>query len=56
MDKELELDKISDELAQMNINDFSNLVEKHDLGIEDIDDMFYQLREIIYKERNKDEN
>ena len=31
---------IKDELEGMSMNDFSNLVEKHDLGIEEIDQIF----------------
>jgi hypothetical protein len=35
----------------MSMNDFSNLVEKHDLGIEEIDQIFWSLREKLYEER-----
>jgi hypothetical protein len=33
----------------MSMNDFSNLVEKHDLGIEEIDQIFWSLREKLYE-------
>ena len=52
--KETGLEELSNELADMTVNDFSNLIDKHDLGIDIIDDLFYQLREAIYEERNKD--
>ena len=45
------LDQISDELEAMSMNDFSNLVEKYDLGIEEIDQIFWSLREKLYEER-----
>mgnify|MGYP001138063381 CR=1 FL=1 len=45
------LDQISDELEVMSMNDFSNLVEKYDLGIEEIDQIFWSLREKLYEER-----
>tara|TARA_R110000796_G_scaffold19904_7_gene59543 strand:- start:604 stop:783 length:180 start_codon:yes stop_codon:yes gene_type:complete len=51
--KETGLEELSNELADMTVNDFSNLIDKHDLGIDIIDDLFYQLREAIYEERNK---
>jgi hypothetical protein len=50
-EKETILDQISDELEAMSMNDFSNLVEKHDLGIEEIDQIFWSLREKLYEER-----
>jgi hypothetical protein len=50
-EKEIVLDQISDELEAMSMNDFSNLVEKHDLGIEEIDQIFWSLREKLYEER-----
>jgi len=52
--KETGLEELSNELADMTVNDFSNLIDKHDLGIDIIDDLFYQLREAIYEERKKD--
>ena len=45
------LDQISDELEAMSMNNFSNLVEKYDLGIEEIDKIFWSLREKLYEER-----
>ena len=50
-EKETILDQISDELEAMSMNDFSNLVEKYDLGIEEIDQIFWSLREKLYEER-----
>jgi len=44
-------ESIKDELEEMSMNDFSNLVEKHDLGVDIIDDIFYQLVEKIMEER-----
>jgi hypothetical protein len=43
------------ELADMTVNDFTNLIDKHDLGIAELDAMFYDLLEILVKERTKDE-
>ena len=50
-EKETILDQISDELEAMSMNDFSNLVEQYDLGIEEIDQIFWSLREKLYEER-----
>ena len=44
-------ESVKDELEGMSMNDFSNLVEKHDLGIEEIDQIFWSLREKLYEER-----
>lgn len=52
-EKEDILDTISDELSGMNVDTFSNLVDEHDLGIEMLDDVFYQLRDKLYEERSK---
>ena len=41
------------ELADMTVNDFTNLIDKHDLGIVELDAMFYDLLEILVKERTK---
>jgi len=41
------------ELADMTVNDFTNLIDKHDLGIAELDAMFYDLLEILVKERSK---
>jgi hypothetical protein len=43
------------ELADMTVNDFTNLIDKYDLGIAELDAMFYDLLEILVKERTKDE-
>ena len=55
-EKETILDQISDELEAMSMNDFSNLVEKYDLGIEEIDQIFWSLREKLYEERKNKNN
>lgn len=44
-------ESIQNEVAEMSVNDFSNLVEKHDLGIDVVDDIFYRLVEKIFEER-----
>tara|TARA_R100001460_G_scaffold87622_1_gene129068 strand:+ start:797 stop:1009 length:213 start_codon:yes stop_codon:yes gene_type:complete len=46
------LDQISDELEQMSVNKFSDLVDQYDLGIEEIDKIFWNLRDKLYDERN----
>jgi hypothetical protein len=51
--KEIILDKLSDKLATMSVNDFSNLVDKYNLGIEDLDKIFYTLRDKLYLETKK---
>ena len=53
--KEQELEHIQEELEIMTVNDFSNLVDKHDLGIEMIDEIFHQLRDKLYEERKNNE-
>ena len=45
------LDQISDQLEGMSMNDFSNLVDQYDLGIEALDNIFWDLREKLYEER-----
>tara|TARA_R100000657_G_C4678174_1_gene125109 strand:+ start:2059 stop:2262 length:204 start_codon:yes stop_codon:yes gene_type:complete len=50
-EKEIVLDQISDELEGMSMNDFSNLVDKYDLGITELDNIFWDLREKLYEER-----
>ena len=55
-EKEIVLDQISDELERMSMNDFSNLVDKYDLGITELDNIFWDLREKLFEERkNKNE-
>ena len=51
--KEIILDKLSDKLATMSVDDFSNLVDKYNLGIEDLDKIFYTLRDKLYLETKK---
>jgi hypothetical protein len=46
---------MQNELADMTVNDFTNLIDKYDLGIAELDAMFYDLLEILVKERTKDE-
>lgn len=50
--KDEALDKISDELSTMSVNDFSDLVDKYDLGINFLDQIFFELREVLFIERN----
>jgi|TARA_R110002020_G_scaffold53025_1_gene148625 hypothetical protein len=53
--KEEELESIQEELAVMTVNDFCNLVDEHSLEIEVIDNIFWELRDKLYEERNKNE-
>ena len=50
-EKQTILDKISNELAGMSMNDFSNLVDKYDLGITELDNIFWDLRKKLFEER-----
>lgn len=50
-EKETILDQISNELSAMSVNDFSNLVDDHDLGIEDLDEIFFSVRERLYEQK-----
>ena len=43
---------MQNELSDMTVNDFTDLVEKHNLGIHDLDSMFYGLLEILVQERS----
>jgi len=43
---------MQDELADITVDDFTNLIAKHDLGIENLDTMFYELLEILVQERS----
>lgn len=45
-------ESVKDDLEGMSMNDFSNLVEKYDLGIETIDSIFYQVVEKIVEEKS----
>jgi hypothetical protein len=47
------LENIKDEVEGMSMSEFSNLVEKYDLGIETIDGMFYDVVHAIFEERCK---
>ena len=51
--KEEELNGIEDEISQMTVNDFSNLVDFYELGVDQIDDIFWELRDKLYEERSK---
>ena len=44
---------IEDEISQMTVNDFSNLVDFYELGVNQIDDIFWELRDKLYEERSK---
>ena len=54
--KEEELNSIEDEISQMTVNDFSNLVDFYELGVNQIDDIFWELRDKLYEERSKSES
>lgn len=45
-------ESVKDELEGMSTNDFSNLVEKYDLGIEIIDGIFYDVVNKIVEEKS----
>lgn len=51
--KEEKLNGIEDEISQMTVNDFSNLVDFYELGVNQIDDIFWELRDKLYEERSK---
>jgi|TARA_R110001606_G_scaffold374624_1_gene532511 hypothetical protein len=44
---------MQNELADMTVNDFTNLIDKHNLGVDNLDTMFYELLEILVQERSK---
>jgi len=46
-------ENMQNELADMTVNDFTNLVDKHNLGVDNLDAMFYELLEILVQERTK---
>jgi len=46
------MESIKDELEVMSMNDFSNLVEKYDLGVDVIDDIFYKVLHKVFEERS----
>ena len=52
-EKEEQLNEIEREISEMTINDFSNMVDYYDLGVNEIDDIFWKLRDKLYEERNK---
>ena len=43
---------MQNELADMTVNDFTDLVDKHDLGIANLDAMFWELLEILVQEKS----
>jgi len=43
---------MQNELADMTVNDFTNLIDKHNLGVDNLDTMFYELLEILVQERS----
>ena len=52
-EKQEQLNEIEREISEMTINDFSNMVDYYDLGVNEIDDIFWKLRDKLYEERNK---
>ncbi len=52
-EKQEQLNEIEREISEMTINDFSNMVDYYDLGVNEIDDVFWKLRDKLYEERNK---
>ena len=46
------MESIKDELEEMSMNDFSNLVEKYDLGVDVIDEIFYKVHNREFEERS----
>jgi hypothetical protein len=43
---------MQNELADMTVNDFTNLIDKHNLGVDNLDTMFYELLEILVQEKS----
>ena len=43
---------MQNELADMTVNDFTNLIDEHNLGVSSLDAMFYELLEILVQERS----
>ena len=52
-EKQEQLNEIEREISEMTINDFSNMVDYYDLGVNEIDDVFWKLRDKLYEERSK---
>ena len=48
-EKEERLNEIEREISEMTINDFSNMVDYYDLGVNEIDDVFWKLRDKLYE-------
>ena len=44
-------ERMQNELADMTVNDFTNLIDEHNLGVSSLDAMFYELLEILFQER-----
>ena len=44
-------ERMQNELADMTVNDFTNLIDEHNLGVSSLDAMFYELLEILVQER-----
>ena len=51
-EKEEQLNEIEREISEMTINDFSNMVDYYDLGVNEIDDVFWKLRDKLYEIRS----
>ena len=45
-------ENIKEELEEMSMNDFSNLVEKYDLDVSIIDGIFYDVVNKLFEERS----
>ncbi len=54
-EKQEQLNEIEREISEMTINDFSNMVDYYDLGVNEIDDVFWKLRDKLYEIRSKNE-
>jgi hypothetical protein len=55
-EKEEQLNEIEREISEMTINDFSNMVDYYDLGVNEIDDVFWKLRDKLYEIRREKKN
>ena len=52
-EKQEQLNEIEREISEMTINDFSNMVDYYDLGVNEIDDIFWKLRDKLYEIRSE---
>tara|TARA_A100001515_G_scaffold135263_1_gene126065 strand:- start:159 stop:371 length:213 start_codon:yes stop_codon:yes gene_type:complete len=52
-EKQEQLNEIEREISEMTINDFSNMVDYYDLGVNEIDDVFWKLRDKLYEIRSE---